>query len=89
MSKGISIGDRFSKMDDPFMFESLPNPDRHPTAPIVSVTTPWHDGEGTMTRQLTRSECEHLRDFLVDVLRGELQQSDSLLQLRCKRQLLG
>jgi hypothetical protein len=32
---------------------------------------------------------QHPRDFLMNVLRGELQQTNSLLQLRGERQLLG
>ncbi len=64
----LEVGGKFSQFDDPFVFMALTNPDQHPTAPIVAVKTPWHDAEGTMTRQLTRRECEQLRDFLTERL---------------------
>ena len=64
----LRVGGRFSSDDDPFVFRTLVNPDEHPAAPLIEVHTPWHDAEGTMTRQLTRRECEQLRDLLVDRL---------------------
>ncbi len=64
----LAIGDAGSSYLDPFWFHNLDNPDEHPTAFRVEVKTPWHDGEGTINRGLTRQECERLRDFLTAVL---------------------